>query len=42
MRDVVEAEVMGSAIDLESDANCKLCCTPADEFVFLAWGRAPK
>ena len=38
MRDVVEAEVMGSAIDLESDANCKLCCTPADEFVFLACG----
>ena len=35
---MVEAEAMGSAIDLESDANCNLCCTPADEFVFLACG----
>ena len=35
---MAEAEAMGSADDLESDANCNLCCTPADEFVFLACG----
>ena len=26
---MAEAEAMGSADDLESDANCNLCCTPA-------------
>ena len=35
---MAEAEAMGSADDLETDANCILCCTPADEFVFLACG----